>query len=406
MTTCHQWLASLPAPSGILQKLQRRGRDSLGSIGLPNKDLESWRLTDLSKLKDFFKPPSTPGTNYNSNEFADAPNNAARIVLNTFNETPESSNLPPGVEQLSAEELESYLGTAINQFEHKNDWQVSLNEASTTQLIALKVKENNHSSLELIIQNQTKMLSATRVLIVIEEAAKLELLQVIIGSADSAQSHVVEMHLSENAEVNHGFIALGKSQASLLANIAIEQKSNSSYALSSVVNGWTLGRLEPQIMQKNGNARTKLRGLQISSRNEQLETHSLVHFDGPEGYLDQLQKAAAAGNSHCIFNGVVNVPRVAQKTNATQMSRNLLLSKQSRIDTKPELTIIADDVQCAHGATVSQLQEDELFYLCSRGINIHSATAMLLKGYCSEILNSLPIQANRWEILNELLENI
>ena len=149
-----------------------------------------------------------------------------------------------------------------------------------------------------------------------------------------------------------------------------------------------------------------LKGLQISNNDQQLATHSLVQFNGPEGTLDQFQKSIATGKSHCIFNGAVKVPREAQKTNAAQLSRNLLISDKARIDTKPELEIVADDVKCAHGATVSQLLEEELFYLRSRGITIKEATSLLLRGYCQEILDKLPDSAEKWQVLNQIIKGL
>ena len=169
--------------------------------------------------------------------------------------------------------------------------------------------------------------------------------------------------------------------------------------------GWSLSRLEPTIVQLNGRGNTTLKGLQLSAKYQQLSTHTVVNFEGPEGSLNQLQKAAATAKSHSIFNGVIKVPQIAQKTNASQLSRNLLLSNLARIDTKPELEIIADDVRCTHGATVSQLQEDELFYLRSRGINSNQATALLLKGYCQEIIDSLPTDASRWNLINTIINS-
>jgi Fe-S cluster assembly scaffold protein SufB len=91
-----------------------------------------------------------------------------------------------------------------------------------------------------------------------------------------------------------------------------------------------------------------------------------------------------------VFNGAVRVPRAAQRTNAAQLSRSLLLSDRARIDTKPELEIVADDVRCAHGATVSCLQQDELFYLQSRGIAAEQASALLKRAFCEEVLRELP----------------
>ena len=194
--------------------------------------------------------------------------------------------------------------------------------------------------------------------------------------------------------------------ASLLTHCAVEQEPRSRYAFTSVVQGWSLGRLEPRVVQVDGQATTTIKGLAVTSAEQQLATHTSVCFNGPEGELDQLQKCLAADRSHTIFNGAINVPREAQRTNAAQLSRNLLLSDRARVDTQPELEIVADDVRCAHGATVSQLQEDELFYLQSRGIGAADAAALLLRGACQEIIGQLPEAAQVWSPLERVMEGL
>jgi Fe-S cluster assembly scaffold protein SufB len=153
-------------------------------------------------------------------------------------------------------------------------------------------------------------------------------------------------------------------------------------------------------VQVDGEANTVVRGLQVVAGQQIADTHSFVEFKGPEGQLDQLHKAVAAGQGRSVFNGAVRVPRAAQRTNAAQLSRSLLLSDRARIDTKPELEIVADDVKCAHGATVSSLQTDELFYLQSRGIGADLAARLLLRGYCEEVLRELPAAAALWQPLD------
>ena len=153
-------------------------------------------------------------------------------------------------------------------------------------------------------------------------------------------------------------------------------------------------------------AATVLKGLVVTNQEQQFATHTAIRFEGEEGQLDQLQKAVAAGRSHAIFNGAVQVPKVAQRTDAAQLSRNLLLSDRARIDTKPELEIVADDVRCAHGATVTQLQEDELFYLRSRGISASRAASLLLRGYCQDVVDLLPSLAQRWPVITQVLEGL
>ena len=179
---------------------------------------------------------------------------------------------------------------------------------------------------------------------------------------------------------------------------AVDDKNS----LHSLYHGWNYARFEPRIIQSEGEAATIVKGLQVTKSKEQIATHSLIRFEGPNGKLDQLQKAVASEASHCIFNGSIEVPQKAQRTEAAQLSRNLLLSKRARIDTKPELEIVADDVRCTHGATVSQLQDEELFYLLSRGIDNDHANSLLLKGYYDEIISYFPKSANKWNFIEKL----
>ena len=409
MALSHQWLETLPSPQGVLEKVQRNGRESLKKHGLPTKDLEAWRLTDIKRIENLLTlplPPEKKETSMlHSHEWAIKPNHGLRIVLDTQNNSFESLKLPDGLQILTSEELQIHLENNLQQLSSNNEWPLAINQAATKKVLALRIKGKDLPPLELIMPAEKDTLTPTRVILVVEEKVKLELLQIALGSGCSAHSHVLEIHLGKEAELNHGFVALGGGKASCLANLTINQEPCSNYSLTSVQHGWSISRLEPHIIQLNGQGNTTLKGLQVSTAKQQLATHSIVNFEGPEGYLNQLQKGAASQNSHSIFNGVINVPQRAQRTNASQLSRNLLLSNYARIDTKPELEIVADDVRCAHGATVSQLKEDELFYLRSRGIDSKQAASLLLKGYYQEIIEALPIEANRWGILNTILES-
>ena len=237
-----------------------------------------------------------------------------------------------------------------------------------SELLALKVKRNFNQSLEIVIPSIEGKSISTRIFLLIEEGAKLDLLQIFLGNNNSAQNHLIEIKLESKVELTHGLISLGEEkESSSICTLAVEQSEKSKYSLHSIHHGWDYARFEPRIIQSEGEASTIIKGLQVTKSKEQIATHSLIRFEGPNGKLDQLQKAVASEYSHCIFNGSIEVPQKAQKTEAAQLSRNLLLSKRARIDTKPELEIVADDVRCTHGATVSQLQDEELFYLLSRG---------------------------------------
>jgi Fe-S cluster assembly protein SufD len=157
------------------------------------------------------------------------------------------------------------------------------------------------------------------------------------------------------------------------------------------------------ILQSEGQATTHLRGLHWVRERQIADTHSRVRFAGPEGKLDQVHKVVAEGEGHSVFNGCIQVPRMAQRTDASQLSRSLLLSERARVDTKPELEIVADDVRCRHGATISRLQQNELFYLQSRGINAPQAAKLLLRSFCQEVVAQLPQAAQVWNPLAPML---
>ena len=397
----------LSSHDSVLDPVQRRGREALERLGLPTRRQEAWRLTDLTRLEAIARLPLSSAdarAPLDPSALPAVATGTLRLVLDGQADPLAAMVLPEGITRLSASELEQALGHTLDRCGCADAWPVELNHASSQQVLALRVR-GSVPPLELVLASPTG-LTATRVLLLLEEKAQLDLLQVVLAEGPVAHSHVLEVHLGQEARLNHGLVACADGEGSLLIHGAVEQEPRSAYTLTSVAKGWALARLEPRVVQVDGQASTVMRGLSVSAADQQLATHSTVQFEGPEGELDQLQKCLAGGRSHAIFNGAVRVPRLAQRTNAAQLSRNLLLSERARIDTKPELEIVADDVRCAHGATVSQLQEDELFYLQSRGIGASDAASLLLRGYCQEVVDHLPGAASAWPVMTRLLEGL
>ena len=388
--------------NSVLAPVQERGRAALERLGLPTRRQEPWRLTDLKRLECMAALPLSAHTSDGSLPFS--ADGVLRLVLDGQANPLEGVTLPPGISVLSEAELKQALGHTLDRCGCAEAWPVEFNHARSRQVLALRIR-GSVPPLEVVLTGGDG-LTATRVLLLLEEKASLDLLEVVLADGTNAHSHVIEVHLGQESQLRHGFLAMSSGAASLLTHCAVEQEPRSRYAFTSVVQGWSLGRLEPRVVQVDGQATTTIKGLAVTSAEQQLATHTSVCFNGPEGELDQLQKCLAADRSHTIFNGAINVPREAQRTNAAQLSRNLLLSDRARVDTKPELEIVADDVRCAHGATVSQLQEDELFYLQSRGIGAADAAALLLRGACQEIIGQLPEAAQVWSPLERVMEGL
>lgn len=399
-------LAALPAPTGLLSPVQERGRLGLAQQPVPSRRDEAWRFTDLQRLLALdpavltaAPPPPSPVASLP----AAAPA-TLRLVLDGHRDPLAGVSLPEGLTPLTEPELRQHLGQILEASGCRGHWPVLLNKAAATQVLALRVQGTIAPTLELVSDagSQTALLPL-RVLLLLEEGASATLLQVHRSSGANLTSVVVEAHLGTGARLHHSLLAAGHPDAVLLAHLVASQESGSELSLVSATAGWGLSRLEPRLLQRSGAAHSRLRGLQLVRDRQIADTHSQVAFLGPEGSLDQLHKVVADDAARSVFNGAVRVPQAAQRTDASQLSRSLLLSDRARVDTKPELEIVADDVRCAHGATVSRLQEDELFYLQSRGIGADRAATLLLRGYCEEILADLPAAAAAWQPLHSLL---
>ncbi|MCX5957672.1 MAG: SufD family Fe-S cluster assembly protein [Cyanobacteria bacterium] len=404
------------SPEPALAAAQQRAAQALADRPLPSRRQEAWRFTDIAPLLGIttaLLPPATTGP-------ATLPRATAgvvRLVLDGHGDPLAGVSLPTGIEPIPVADLEALLQeTATDRGEDRGatgasnhaaaragsepPWSGLLAAASAGQILALRVRGFVEPTLELVSDAASaEGVLPLRLLLILEPEARLELLQVHRAAGASLTTVLLEARLGAGAQLSHGLIGQGVGAAVLLADLAIDQQPGSHYAFTSAVAGWALSRLEPRVLQSAGGATTRLRSLQRVYGREIADQHSQVRFEGPEGELDQLHKAIADGAGRSVFNGAVAVPRAAQRTNAVQLSRSLLLSDRARIDTKPQLEIVADDVKCAHGATVSRLQSEELFYLQSRGIAAANASRLLLRGFCGEVLRELPAAAAIWQPL-------
>jgi FeS assembly protein SufD len=372
-------------------------RCALASAGLPSRHQEPWRFTDLSPLFQIAPRPLPPATTHQ----IDLPAPSANSWRLRLDAGPALADVtwPEGIEPLPPS-----LATVLAETGVADQWSVRLNGAIATEILALRIRGPVAPCLELVSDTGGDAgVLPLRLLLVLEDGASLDLLQVHRAAGPSLTSVVLEARLGRDARLRHGVVAQGADSATLLAVTAVNQAPGSLYDQTSVCSGWGLARQEPVILQSHGQAHTRLRGLHWVDGHQMADTHSRVHFAGPEGRLDQLHKVVADGAAHSVFNGCVQVPRQAQRTEAGQLSRSLLLSDRARIDTKPELEIVADDVRCTHGATISRLREEELFYLRSRGIGARQASRLLLRGFCEEVRAALPDAAATWTPLSTLL---
>jgi Fe-S cluster assembly protein SufD len=377
---------------------------------IPNTREEEWRFTDLSSLKQVdFKLGMFQKTSLESDIL---PEVSQQLVFVNGVYSPDLSNtenLPSGLivgnlDVLSSEIVGEYLAQA----EGAKEVFTALNTAALNDVAVVWVGKNVvvEKPIHLLfisVSGESATISQPRVLVVAESNSQVTLIEEYIASSQNEgvyfTNSVTEIWVNENAQVSHNRIAREGAAAFHVGKTAVTQARYSRYSCNAVTVGGKISRHNLEILQTGEQTETTLNGLTVIADNQLADTHSALSLNHPHGVSKQLHKCIIGDRAHGVFNGKIFVPKLAQLTNASQLNRNLLLSSKSRIDTKPQLEITADNVKCAHGATVSQLEDDQIFYLQSRGIDENNARKLLVNGFAMEVINFIPVASLRESLL-------
>ena len=385
-------------------EIQKICLDKLQSSPLPNPKSEQWRLSNKSKFSNFLDYSVNENYQKFDTPFPNTSQSTIRLVIgNNCQINLIEDNY--SIQQLSQDELDKYIKEQISYFDQNENWSdlFNLSLSNTKNILGLKISGSKIPPIEIFSHASSNSLNAKTLVIFLEKNCDVDLLQVNLGKENSSLSQSTFFCLEENSSAKHGIVSYGENKSNLLNSLNVIQQNNSEYNLGSLHFKFNYARFEIRIKQSKGNAKTNIKGIQITKKDEQISTYTKIHFNGPNGFLDQINKSLADDKSHAIFEGSIIVPKIAQKTDASQLSRNLLLSNLAQIDTKPQLEIIADDVKCKHGATISQLNEEELFYMRTRGITLTEASKLQLGSYFEEIISFIPVSKDRWDLLEKLL---
>ena len=200
---------------------------------------------------------------------------------------------------------------------------------------------------------------------------------------------IAEVVMADAARLEHVRIQRESASAWHVGFTAVDQQRDSHFRSFTLAIGARLSRHNLHARLNAPNIETLLYGLYLGRDEQVVDNHTAIFHDQPNCNSWEVYKGVLAGKSHGIFNGKVFVRPEAQKTDAKQTNRNLLLSDTARIDTKPQLEIFADDVKCTHGATVGKLNEQQRFYLRTRGIAGREAEVMLITAFVAEVLSEI-----------------
>ncbi|MEH2163916.1 MAG: Fe-S cluster assembly protein SufD [Nostoc sp.] len=404
---------------GWLQELRQSAANWVRHSIIPTTREEEWRFTDLSSLRKVqFNVETRKFASLQFDILPEAANSRLVFVNGVFApELSAVSDLPSGIvvsnlAGLSAVEQEG-VRQYLAQAEGAQEVFTALNTAGITDAAVVWVKKNVvvETLIHLVfvaVAGETATISQPRCLVVAESGSQVRLVEEYTNrqAAKSAEdgvyftNAVTEIWVGDNAQVSHTRVEREGAEAFHIGKTAIAQARDSRYTCHAITLGAKLSRHNLEVLQTGEQTETTLNGLTVISGKQLSDTHSAIALNYPHGTTDQLHKCIVGDRAHAVFNGKVLVPKPAQLTNAAQLNRNLLLSSKARIDTKPQLEITADNVKCAHGATVSQLEDDEIFYLQSRGIDENDARKLLINAFAAEVINKIPVSSLREILLN------
>jgi Fe-S cluster assembly protein SufD len=242
-----------------------------------------------------------------------------------------------------------------------------------------------------------------RNLILVGDLAQASLIETYTGSEGDVYftNAVTDIVAGEGSVVHHSKLQKESSRAFHIASLRFDQSRQSNLTCYSFSFGGALVRNDIGSTLDEG-AESVLNGLYVVSGKQHVDHHTVIDHARPHAASRELYKGVLDGHAGAVFNGKVIVRKDAQKTDAKQTNRNLLLSEEASIDTKPELQIYADDVRCTHGATIGQLEESALFYLRSRGIGEREARQILIHAFAHEIIGQIKPDDFRHELEREL----
>ena len=247
--------------------------------------------------------------------------------------------------------------------------------------------------------------SHPRNLIVVGDNSQITIVESYVGLDGSRYftNAVTEIIAGQNAVIDHCKLVQESAEAFHIATLAVHQDRASNFTSHSISLGGAFVRNDVNARLDAEGVECTLNGLYVASGHQLMDNHTVIDHAKPHCNSHEVYKGVLDGKSKGVFNGKIIVRPDAQKTDAKQTNKNLLLSADAVIDTKPQLEIYADDVKCTHGATIGQLDNDAIFYLRSRGIGQEDARNMLTYAFANDILSRIKIDAVRTHLDAALL---
>ena len=407
----------LKFPNWLIEK-QKMAFEIFSKTGLPTQKDEEWKYTNISAI-DKISFVKSKTNNIQIEEFE-------KIKIKDFNLIPIINNVVDknqikcenGIKIYSlAEMLDINYEFVKNYFFQSQisykDSIASLNTSLLDDVLFIEIDKNIEilkpiHILNIQTENANNALNSTRIAFNILENSKVTIFEEFLSLSENVywNNYISEFYISSKSNVEHIKLQNEYVNAFHISNNAFFQKENSYLNSVNISLGGKISRSESKVFLCDKETNASLNGLYISSDKQLIDNHTFIEHKKENCDSHELFKGILFDESRSVFNGKIYVHAEAQKTDSKQTNKNLLLSENATIDTKPQLEIFADDVKCTHGGTVGGLDKLSLFYLESRGINPQIAKGILTVGFASEVTDLIENNLIRQKIDSLIVNKI
>lgn len=389
-------------------------------LGIPTTKHEEWKYTNLSVLSKNNYRTVNPSDSCSLTKLDVASlaltNDTILYVIENGKFNAAASNgdaLPKGITVGSLADLAGDNRVQEHLMKHadfSDESLVALNTALTFDGLVIIADEKTECStpIQIAVINNTSgeaLSIPVRIVVITGNSAVLNVVEThhSMGSKSAAFVNVVcEVVIAEQARVNYVKLQDEDQNTCHVNYHKVNMARNSFQHISTLSWGGGLVRNNLNIRLDDENCNSYLNGLYIAKDHQLIDNHTVVDHAMPNCYSNELYKGIIDGSAQGVFNGKIFVRKDAQKTNAFQSNKNILLSDNASMNTKPQLEIFADDVKCSHGATTGQIDEEALFYLRARGIGEISARALLNHAFAADVIEQIPDEQLKSALLDRL----
>jgi Fe-S cluster assembly protein SufD len=403
-------------PGGVrLGRTRQAAIERFGALGFPTTHNEAWKYTNLAPfLKTPYRP--APGSGFVIAESRVASPGSPRLIFVNGRFVPEVSS-PVALAGLKISSLrEALAGGAIEErigsvAAFDKNALVALNTAMFQDGALVEIADGAalEAPVELLfvsVADGTPVVAFPRTLIVAGRDSQAQIVETYSGADRCFTNAVTEVLVADGAVIEHYKLQEESEAALHFGMLAVCQGASSSFFSHNIAFGGALARNEIAVILDGAGADCNLNGLYVTGGRQHIDNYTTLDHAQPHTTSHELYKGVLDGSSQAVFHGRIIVRPEAQKTDAIQRNKNLLLSDGAVINTKPQLEIYADDVKCTHGATVGQVDADAIFYLRSRGIPLEEARKLLTYAFTSEVIGAMKLESVRKWLGGRLFERL